>query len=111
MNSRSPGGQRVATANGQLEPIAEIGDAFPLTGLKKVNSFSRSLISVALLTKLVGLIAFDADHVYAVSAVGAKIGVTPIGDVTPNRLYSFDLPRLQEHCRKFAHLLPKNSES
>jgi hypothetical protein len=46
-NPRPAGHRHVSAANGQREPIAEIGDRGCLKELKKVESFGRSLISVS----------------------------------------------------------------
>ena len=112
-DARPAPGQLVKVANDQLEPIAEQG-LLPGTTLpaKKVASFARTLVAVAPLTALVGQITFDTERVYAVSTGklsqgdGGAMGRTPIGSVTADHLYSFNLPALVRHCKQFAHLLP-----
>ena len=110
-NVRGSNGAKVMTAGGDTESINEIGDitlteGVKLTDCKKVTSFPHSLVSVSKLCQIVGCVAFDNMHVYAVSTKGGKTGKTPIGDVTSNRLYSFDLRALQRHCEKHKYLLP-----
>ena len=110
-NVRSPEGAKVMTAGGRTESINEIGDipvteGVKMTDCKKVTSFPHSLVSVSKLCMIVGCVAFDNTHVYAVSTKGGKTGKTPIGDVTSNRLYSFDLRALQRHCEEHKDLLP-----
>ena len=111
--ARAAPGQLVKVANDHLEPIAEQG-LLPGTTLpaKKVDGFARTLVAVGPLTALVGQITFDTERVYAVSTGklpqgdGGVVGRTPIGSVTADHLYSFNLPALVQHCKQFAHLLP-----
>ena len=107
-NIRSAKGAQVTVANGRHEGVEHVGDKDKLKDIKMVSSFDRSLISVSKLTQLVGLIAFDAQHVYAVSFVGARMGKSIIGDLNQDQLYNFDLQKLNKHCEDFKELLPEN---
>ena len=105
-NPRPSTSRGVAVASGRVEPIAEVGDKGPLKDLKKVNSFTRSLISVSALSELIGMVAFDGNKVYAVSSSGAKVAVSTIGQANKQGLYSFDYDKLKRHCEKHKSLLP-----
>ena len=110
-NTRPAAGRRVAVASGDVEPVAEIGDKGVLKNMLKVNSFTRSLISVSALSKLVGMVCFDGNKVYAVSSSGAKTAVSTIGHTTKQGLYSFHFDRLQRHCENHKELLPESGGS
>ena len=91
----------VWVANGQRERVAEEGSLGPLARVKKVNSFSRTLVSVADLVEQYGGLYFDklGAHVVSEDASGDTI-VTTIGTLTKSRLYSFDLASLSRHASK-----------
>ena len=97
-----PGSGYVRVANGQREAITEIGELGPLTGAQKVGSFTRTLVSVSDLTEQFGVVIFDKNAVHVGSEDGALI--TKIGDLTPQRLYSFDLDALEGHALGIARL-------
>ena len=97
-----PGQGSVSVANGVREAIAEVGDLGPLKGAQKVNSFSRTLVSVSALAKQFGGVFFDNKHVFVASTATAEPHVTKIGDMTESRLYSFDLEALEQHARRVA---------
>ena len=98
-------------ADGRRENVHETGTLGPLTNVKKVRSFPRSLISVRDIVEKFGGVYFDGRGVHVVTLVdGVSIGdltggdgvksVTEIGQTTPARLYSFDIDRLADHARK-----------
>ena len=91
----------VWVANGQRERVAEEGSLGPLARVKKVNSFSRTLVSVADLVEQYGGLYFDklGAHVVSEDASGDTI-VTTIGTLTKSRLYSFDLASLSRHASR-----------
>ena len=97
VNAR-PGTGTVKTANGQLEKIVEEGDLGPLKGARKVNGFSRTLVSVSEVTKQIGNVLFTpkAGFVIAVRDDGSLVA-TQIATATAQGLYKFDLSGLQRH--------------
>ena len=88
----------VAVANGQLERITSVGTLGPLQGVRKVNSFQRTLVSVRDLVEQFGSVRFDDQGVHLVTDSGKS---TRIGATLPNRLYSFDLDALARHVGGF----------
>ena len=94
-----PGVGKVWVANGQSEPVAEIGSFGPLTA-RKVRSFDRTLVSVRDLVDKYGGVYFDNSGVHVVTTVGEKFITSTIGAPTPERLYSFDLQGLMQHDKK-----------
>ena len=86
----------VSVANGQSERITEIGSLGPLRGARRVNSFTRTLVSVRDLVEQFGPVRFDEDGVHISTSDGktAKIG-RPLS----SRLYSFDLKSFSRHVR------------
>ena len=107
-----PGKGVVWVANGKAERIAEEGRLGPLSHVKKVESFSRSLISVRDLVDQYGGVWFDSDGVHVVSFdkgdgqpfVARGATVTRVGEPTRARLYSFDIAQLesQQHAAGIA---------
>ena len=85
-------------ANGAHEPVAEIGSLGPLLA-RKVNSFSRALISVSDLVERFGGVFFDRNKVYVCTPDGVGPITTCIGERNDVRLYSFDLKALMKHER------------
>ena len=88
-NTRPAAGRRVAVASGDVEPVAEIGDKGVLKNMLKVNSFTRSLISVSALSKLVGMVCFDGDKAGTRAAFRATERALPLlgdadGDDAPH---------------------------
>ena len=94
-----PGVGKVWVANGQSEPIAQVGKLGPLTA-RKVRSFDRTLVSVRDLVDKYGGVYFDSSGVHLVSLVGNKFVTSTIGAPTQARLYSFDLKGLLNHDNK-----------
>ena len=108
LSNTRPGTGSVMTANAQREHIREEGDHWPLTDISKVNTFDKSLISIARLCELVGSVQFRGDgKVLAVSAQGGKRAETVIGNLNKiNNLYDYDHAGLVRHCKQHHHLLP-----
>ena len=103
-----PGRGHVWVADGRRENVHETGTLGPLTNVKKVRSFPRSLISVRDIVEKFGGVYFDGRGVHVVTlGDGVSIGdltggdgikcVTEIGQTTPARLYSFDIDQLEAH--------------
>ena len=91
-----PGTGSVAVATGKREPIAEIGDLGALKNVRRVNSFTRTLVSVRDLVEQFHRVIFDADGVSVESPDG---GIrTLIGRPMRNRLYSYDGDALSRHA-------------
>ena len=105
----------MSCANGQQEQITEIGSYGPIAGAQKVLSSPRTLVSVADLVEQVGITVFDRKGGFVCSGGSFSEGnvVTRIGSLTPQRLYSFDLPSLQRHCSEMERrgLAPPSSFS
>ena len=96
-NSRRGTGT-VSCANEQAENIVEEGELGPLEDAQKVMSFARILVSVADLVRKYGVTAFDEKGVHVVSKCrDGTLVSTQIGEKTRERLYSFDLRRLESH--------------
>ena len=74
------------------------GDIGPLTGVKQVASFKRSLVSVTDLVEQFGGLYFDDQGVHVVSKCDSGMVVTTIGLPTKNRLYSFNIECLKQHA-------------
>ena len=108
LRDAQPSNGSVTVANEQHERIAEIGSVWPLHGVNKVNSFDKSLVSVARLCELVGSIKFCEDGtVRAVSVRGGKTGETVIGKLNPtSNLYDYSQGGLEQHCQDHKALLP-----
>ena len=91
-----PGTGSVTVATGKREPIAEIGDLGALKNVRRVNSFTRTLVSVRDLVEQFHRVIFDADGVSVESPDG---GIrTLIGRPMRNRLYSYDGDALSQHA-------------
>ena len=99
-----PGMGSVKVANGRREKIAEKGDLGPISGARKVNSFSRSLVSVVDTAEQVGDVLFTPDGAWVVNIVGGETIQTKIATRTPSRLYSFDIVALEAHVEKLRRL-------
>ena len=87
----------VWVANGQREAVLREGDIGPLRGVKQVQSFKRSLVSVADLVEQFGGLFFDAAGVHVVSPSADGVVVTTVGTPTKNRLFSFNVDALSAH--------------
>jgi len=83
-------------ATGQSEPIAEIGTLGALKDVRRVMSFTRTLVSVRDLVDQFDVVRFDIDGVHVQSPDG-KVS-TCIGKPTENRLYGFNGKALSEHA-------------
>ena len=94
----------VSVANGQRERIAEIGDLGPLRDVQKVNSFTRTLVSVADLVEQFGIVMFDRTGTYLGSCWGDEALISKIGSYTGDRLYRFDQSSLTKHAAKLPDL-------
>ena len=99
-NVRSGRG-RVSVATGRTEPIAETGDLGVLRGVQRVNSFTRTLVSVTDLVDQFEAVRFDKSgaHVETKGSDG-RIVSTLIGRPTASRLFGFDDAALSRHARK-----------
>ena len=95
-----PGNSYVWVANGQREKVAEEGKVGPIANAKKVESFSRSLISVADLVDQYGGVYFDPGGAHVISSKDGKVVITSIGNLTRSRLYALDLPGLVRHAEE-----------
>ena len=102
--------------SGEEKKVICAGDAGPLKDVLKVESFERTLISVALLTKLVGAVMFTPEAAYAISFhggracesrnLGENLGMTQIGKRNKvTNLYEFSFYALKRHCERFAGLM------
>jgi hypothetical protein len=100
LSDRKKGGGSVWTANGQKEDVAEIGDAGPLSQVRKVNSFTRTLISVGDLADQFGGVYFDSNGSHVISEASTGWVATKIGRRNPSRLYTFDVESLIKHKEK-----------
>ena len=81
-----PGRGHVWVADGRRENIHETGALGPLTNVKKVRSFPRSLISVRDIVEKFGGVYFDGRGVHVVTLVdGVSIGDLTGGDGRPQR--------------------------
>ena len=96
LDNARPGVGSVMIATGRSEDIAEVGDLGPLRA-RKVNSFTRTLVSVRDLADKFGGVYFDSRFVYVVSKADGRIISTEIGKATKSRLYRFSLPDLEKH--------------
>ena len=81
------------------EPVTEVGKLGPLVA-RKVDSFSRALISVADLVDRFGGVFFDRGKVYVCTPDGVGPIITCIGHRNEVRLYGFDLEALVKHEHK-----------
>ena len=98
LDSPRAGTGYVRVANGKKEAIVEQGDLGPLTGARKVHSFSRTLVSVSDVAEQVGNVLFTPSAAFVLSTVGAdKYAATQIATATKSRLYKFDVCALQRH--------------
>ena len=91
-----PGYGSVTVATGRREAIKEMGDLGALKNVRRVSSFTRTLVSVRDLVDQFHRVIFDGDGVLVESADGQIR--TRIGLPTPNRLYSFDGSALSRHA-------------
>ena len=87
----------VSVANGQRERIAEVGSLGPLENVQKVNSFTRTLVSVADLVEQFGIVIFDAEGAHIASNWGDEAIITQVGRSTEDRLYRYDGKALERH--------------
>ena len=94
----------VSVANGQRERIAEIGDVGPLKNVQKVNSFTRTLVSVTDLVEQFGVVMFDRTGAHLGSCWGDEALISKIGSCTGDRLYRFDQTSLTKHAAKLPAL-------
>ena len=90
-----PGTGSVTVATGKREPVAEIGDLGALENVRRVNSFTRTLVSVRDLVEQFHRVIFDDDGVSVESPDGIR---TLIGRPMRNRLYSYDGDALSRHA-------------
>ena len=95
----------VSVANGQRERIAEVGDLGPLKNVQKVNSSTRTLVSVADLVEQFGVVMFDRTGAYLSSCRGKEALISKIGSYTGDRLYRFDQSSLAKHASKLPELI------
>ena len=86
------------------EKIAERGDLGPLSGARKVNSFSRTLVSVVDTAEQVGDVLFTPVAAWVVNIVGDVVLKTKIATRTASRLYSFDIVALESHVKRLREL-------
>jgi hypothetical protein len=93
-----PGRGCVTVATGKRESVAEIGDLGALRNVRRVRSFTRTLVGVRDLVDQFHEVRFNRDGVHVVSKDGHV--ATKIGDPTRNRLYSFDGSALSKHARR-----------
>ena len=98
VSNAKPSSSVVGVANGQREKVLCEGDIGPLTGVKQVASFKRSLVSVTDLVEQFGGLYFDDQGVHVVSKCDSGMIVTTIGLPTKNRLYSFNIECLKQHA-------------
>ena len=106
LRNARPGEGSVRVANGQTEPIAEIGMLGPLKAAK-VTSIHRNLIGAGPVVDKFGIIAFDKSASYLATphSENANIDellsdscvVTRVADRTINNLYEMDLAMLRLH--------------
>ena len=82
----------------------EVGWLGSLRNVQKVNSFTRTLVSVADLVEQFGVVMFDTSGAYLGSKYRGKTLITKIGSSTPDRLYRFDQPALERHVEKLPDL-------
>ena len=95
-----PGLGHVSVANGQREKIDGIGRYGPLSDVRRVSGFPRTLVSVSDLVEQFGFIVFDSFGCYVVTPLPSGVPiVTQIGLKTRNRLFSFDIKALAHHGR------------
>lgn len=106
-----PGAGSVRIANGIREKIAERGDLGPLSGARKVNSFSRTLVSVVDTAEQVGDVLFTPVAAWVVNIVGDVVLKTKIATRTASRLYSFDIVALESHVKRLRELKEGKSTS
>ena len=95
----------VSVANGQRERIAEVGDLGPLKNVQKVNSFTRTLVSVADLVEQFGVVMFDRTGAYLSSCRGKEAFISKIGSYTGDRLFRFDQSSLAKHASRLPELV------
>ena len=100
LSNAQPGIGSVKIANGRKEKIVERGDLGPLSGARKVNSFSRTLVSVVDTAEQVGDVLFTPKDAWVVNVVGDEAIKTKIATRTRSRLYSFDIIALERHIDK-----------
>ena len=80
------------------EPIAEIGTLGALRDVRRVMSFTRTLVSVRDLVDQFDSVTFDKHGVHVESADGRVS--TCIGRPTENRLYGFNGDALARHANE-----------
>ena len=97
----------VWVANGRREEVSQIGDLGPLIGVRKVDSFTRTLVSVRDLVDQFGSVVFDSKGVHlrtcetdATTGAAGSCVDTQIGRPTIQRLYSFDVEALIKHAAR-----------
>ena len=95
-----PGHGHVTVATGKHEKIVEFGELGALKDVRRVASFTRTLVSVRDLVEQFGSVRFDETGAHIVDPSGEVS--TCIGRPTCNRLYSFDGAALMEHTRRVA---------
>ena len=82
----------VSVADGRVEPVSAIGDIGVLRGVRRVDSFTRTLVSVRDLVEQFGTVSFTQRGVF----IRRRGKNSRIGRPLPNRLYSFNLSALNE---------------
>ena len=78
----------------------EEGDLGPLKGARKVNGFSRTLVSVSEVTKQIGNVLFTRTPKagFVITTLGdGSLVATRIATAIAQGLYKFDLSGLQRH--------------
>ena len=109
LRDAKPGEGSVRVANGQIEPIAEVGELEPLPA-EKVTSFHRNLVGGGPVVDKFGIIALDKTASYLVTPrskdasivklLSDSCVVTRIAKRTINNLYEMDLAMLRLHDEK-----------
>ena len=97
-----PGEGFVKVATGQPECVSEQGDLGPLRGAQKVDSFSRTLVSVMDVAEQIGSVEFKPDAAFVRSVNGGVTTKTKIASATPSRLCHFDMEALERYVNKVA---------
>ena len=99
MDNAVPDGAVCGTADDESHKVVEIGDCFPLTEIRRVNSFGRPLVSARYLVDKFDEVRFDRRGVHLVSKrPDGKLQSTRIGEPTDNKLYTCDLRALSRHA-------------
>ena len=88
-------------ATGRTEPITEAGDLGVLRDVQRVNSFTRTLVSVQDLVDQFEAVRFDKRGAHVrTKGPGGRIVSTLIGRPTASRLFGFDDAALGRHAEK-----------